>query len=101
VGEVAGLAAKPRKSVYISTMNIRLPPDQQKWLEAQVAAGLFGSVDEAVSAAVADFMAANGNDFAWARPYVDEARAAAARGEVVPLDEALDDIDSHLASLRR
>lgn len=82
-------------------MNIRLPPDQQKWLEAQVAAGLFGSVDEAVAAAIADFMVASGDDLSWARPYIEEARAAAARGEVVPLDEALDDIDTHLASLQR
>jgi hypothetical protein len=33
--------------------------------------------------------------------YVDEARAAAARGEVVPLDDALADIDAHLAALKR
>ncbi len=82
-------------------MNIRLPPNQQKWLEEQVAAGRFGSVDDAVAIAVADLMAINDDDLAWAKPYVDEARAAAARGETVPLDDALADMDAHLATLKR
>jgi antitoxin ParD1/3/4 len=82
-------------------MNIRLPAEQQKWLEEQVAAGRFDSVEGAVAVAVADLMAVDGDDLAWAKPYVDEARAAAARGEVVSLDEALTDIDAHLASLKR
>jgi len=82
-------------------MNIRLPPTQQAWLEAQVAAGKFNSVDDAVAVAVADLMAINDDDLAWAKPYVDEGRAAAARGEVVSLDDAVADIDSHIAKLKR
>jgi antitoxin ParD1/3/4 len=82
-------------------MNIRLPTNQQKWLEEQVAAGRFDSVDDAVALAVADLMAIDGDDLTWAKPYVDEARAAAARGEVVPIDDALADIDAHLATLKR
>ena len=82
-------------------MNIRLPPTQQAWLEAQVAAGKFSSVDDAVAVAVADLMAINDDDLAWAKPYVDEGRAAAARGEVVSLDDAVADIDSHIAALKR
>jgi antitoxin ParD1/3/4 len=82
-------------------MNIRLSPDQQAWLEAQVAAGRFSSVDDAVAIAVADLMAINDDDLAWAKPYVDEARAAAVRGEVVSLDDALADIDAHIAALKR
>jgi Arc/MetJ-type ribon-helix-helix transcriptional regulator len=39
---------------YIYPMNINLPGNQQKWLEEQVAAGRFGSVDDAVAVAVAD-----------------------------------------------
>jgi hypothetical protein len=34
------------------------------------------------------------------RPYLDEARAAEARGEVVSLEEAIADIDAHVASLK-
>jgi antitoxin ParD1/3/4 len=82
-------------------MNIRLPPDQQAWLEAQVAAGRFNSVDDAVAVAIADLMAIGGDDLAWAKPYVDQARAAAAQGEVVSVDEAIADIDAHIAKLKR
>jgi Arc/MetJ-type ribon-helix-helix transcriptional regulator len=82
-------------------MTITLPPGLQKWLEAQVAAGRFSSVDDAIAVAVADLMAIDEDNLAWAKPYVDEARAAAARGEVVPLDDALADIDACLATLKR
>ncbi len=82
-------------------MTITLRPDQQKWLEEQVAAGRFLSVDDAVAIAVADLIEAADNDLAWAKPYVEEAQAAAARGEAVSLEDALTDIDVHLASLKR
>ncbi len=82
-------------------MNIRLPADQQEGLEQQVAAGRFNSVEDAVAVAVADLMATEGDDLTWAKPYVEEARAAAARGEVVPLDDAIADIDGHLTTLKR
>ena len=87
--------------VYLNHMNIRLRPDQQAWLEAQVAAGHFGSVDDAVALAVSDLMAIGDDDLAWAKPYVDEGRAAAARGEVVSLDDATADVDAHIAALKR
>src|SRR5262245_49408120 len=51
-------------------MNVTLPREQQKWLEAQVAAGQFTSIDEAMATAVADLMAMHADDFAWAEPYV-------------------------------
>jgi antitoxin ParD1/3/4 len=82
-------------------MTITLPPGLQKWLEAQVAAGRFSSVDDAIAVAVADLMAIDEDNLAWAKPDVDEARAAAARGEVVPLDDALADIDACLSTLKR
>jgi len=82
-------------------MNIKLPANQKKWLEEQVAAGRFGSIDDAVALAVADLMGTGDDDLAWAKPYVDEARAAAARGETGPLDDAGADIDAHLAALKR
>ncbi len=41
-------------------MNVKLPKDQQKWLEAEVAAGRFASIDEAVALAVADLMMLDG-----------------------------------------
>jgi hypothetical protein len=49
---------------------------------------------------IAERMALDADDFAWARPYVGEARAAALRGEIVPVDDAVADIDAHLATLK-
>jgi hypothetical protein len=81
-------------------MNIFLPPEQERWLNARIAEGQFTSPDAAVQQMIAERMAFEADDFAWARPYVDEARAAVMRGEVVPLDDAIADIDAHLATLK-
>ena len=68
-------------------MNITLTPEQQKWLETEVAAGHFDSIDDAVAAAVAGLMTLSGDDLAWAKPYVEQARASVARGNVISGDE--------------
>jgi len=81
-------------------MNIKLPPEQEQWLNARVADGEFASPEAAVQQMIADRMALESDDFAWAKPYLDEARAAVARGEVVSLEEAIADIHAHLASLK-
>ena len=69
-------------------MTIQLSPEQQQWLEAQVAAGNFSSLEEAVAVAIADLMATTEDDLDWAKPLVDEAIAELDRGEGVPADEA-------------
>lgn len=69
-------------------MTITLTPDQQRWLEAEVAAGRFPSVEAAVRLAIDHFMPSDLDDLSWAKPFVDEARAGAARGEVMTIDEA-------------
>jgi antitoxin ParD1/3/4 len=81
-------------------MNVKLPPEQQKWLEGQVAEGHFASIDDALSAAVADVMAIHRDDLAWAKPYVEEARASVARGDVLSGDEYFKRLDDRLAALR-
>jgi Arc/MetJ-type ribon-helix-helix transcriptional regulator len=81
-------------------MNIKLSPEQAQWLEARIADGQFASPEEAVRQIIAERMALEADDFAWAKPHVDEPRPAVARGEVVSLDEALADIDAHVASLK-
>jgi Arc/MetJ-type ribon-helix-helix transcriptional regulator len=81
-------------------MNIKLPPEQEQWLKARVADGQFDSPEAAVRQMIADHMALEAEDFAWAKPYVDAARASVKRGEVVSLDEAIADIDVHLTSLK-
>jgi Arc/MetJ-type ribon-helix-helix transcriptional regulator len=65
-------------------MNISLPKEQLEWLEAEVAAGHFSSIDEALSLAVAELKSLHENDLAWAKPYVDEARGpSCSRGNTV------------------
>jgi antitoxin ParD1/3/4 len=81
-------------------MNIKLPPDQEQWLNARVADGEFASPEAAVQRMISDRMALETDDLAWAKPYVDEARAAIARGEFVSLEDAIADIDAQIASLK-
>jgi antitoxin ParD1/3/4 len=68
-------------------MNIVLPRDQQEWLQARVASGEFASIEEAVQRVIAERMALETDDMAWAKPYVDEGMAALARGDVLTLEE--------------
>ncbi|HKA71610.1 MAG TPA: hypothetical protein VKE26_07385 [Xanthobacteraceae bacterium] len=82
-------------------MNVTLPPEQQKWLEAQVAAGQFASIDEALATAVADLMAMHTDDFAWAKPYVDQARASVARGDVLSGEEYFKQLNAQIEILLR
>jgi hypothetical protein len=83
-------------------MTIILTPADHAWLAQQVAAGHFPSLEAALSAAVAELKARDSApDLAWAKPLVDESRAAVARGEGVPLDEAFKHWDDTLVRLRR
>ena len=68
-------------------MNIVLPPAQQKWLEARIAKGEFASAEDAVQQMIAERMAIETDDLAWAKHYVDEARTAAADGDVMTVEE--------------
>lgn len=80
-------------------MNITLSPEQQHWLEAQVAAGRFASIEQAIGVAVADLKSINTDNLAWAKPYVDSARASVARGEVIGGEEFLKRLDTKLQAL--
>ena len=83
-------------------MTITLTPEQQKWLETQVAAGRFVSIEEAVRLAVAELMLpVDTSDLSWAKPYLDEARASLARGEGVPADAVFAEIEARLEKRRR
>jgi Arc/MetJ-type ribon-helix-helix transcriptional regulator len=82
-------------------MNIKLPSDQQKWLEEQVKAGHFASLDEAIAAAVDDLRVSQiDDDLSWAKPYVDEALEQMRRGEVVSGQEFFDRMQAKLNRLR-
>jgi Arc/MetJ-type ribon-helix-helix transcriptional regulator len=79
---------------------ITLTPEQQRWLESEVAAGRLPSVEDAVRMAVADFKAINTDDLRWAKPYVAEARQSVKRNEVVSGEEFLKKLDDRLNDLR-
>jgi len=87
-------------------MTVTLTPDQQKRLEAAVAAGQFSSVEEAVRCAVERMMLAQEaedaeyGDLSWVKPYLDEARAEIARGETISLEEFNAHVEKRLAKLR-
>jgi antitoxin ParD1/3/4 len=83
-------------------MNITLPREQQEWLEAQVRAGAYESIDEAVASIVAEYrqlgLGPDGLD--WAKPLVDEARAAIERGDYLTLKEHRARMDDLIKSFR-
>ena len=72
-------------------MGIILTPEQEAWLQARVASGDFASIEEAarqlLDERIAERMAEETDDLAWANPYVDEALADIERGELISLDE--------------
>jgi antitoxin ParD1/3/4 len=86
----------------MGTMSITLPREQQEWLEAQVRYGAYDSVEDALASIIAQQMVLDiDDDLAWAKPLVDEGRAAIERGEGMTLEEHLRHIDAKLESLKR
>jgi antitoxin ParD1/3/4 len=79
---------------------VKLTSAQEVWLEAQVAAGHIPSVDDAVRSAVADLMTISNDDLAWAKPYVDEARASVARGDVSTGEVVLARLGERISQLK-
>lgn len=82
-------------------MTITLPPEQQEWLEAQVKAGYYDSIEEAVASIVAEHMHLEVDDLAWAKPLVDEAIASLDRGEGMTLEEYRARMDERFGKLKR
>ena len=80
-------------------MTISLTPAQLAWLEAQVRAGKFASVEDGVRTAVELLMPPDLQSLDWARPFLDEARASVARGESVNLDEFRRTMTQHIERL--
>ena len=72
-------------------VNIRLKPDTEEWLKAQVAEGRFESIEDAVELLVAEDRVAQARldamDLSWAKPYIDEGLAAIEAGDVIPAEE--------------
>ena len=74
-------------------MNIRLKPDTEEWLKAQVAEGRFESIEQAVELLLGDSRrdqeALDTTDLSWAQPYIDKGLADADAGRVRPAEEVL------------
>ena len=71
-------------------MNIRLKPDAEAYLKAQVASGRFASVEEAIDALTRDDEVAQAEldaaDLSWAKPYIDKGMADVEAGRTVSAD---------------
>ena len=70
-------------------MSITLKPEQEKFIQEQVARGRFKSANEVLAQALILLEQKYREDEAWredVREKVDEARAEVARGEVLPLE---------------
>jgi antitoxin ParD1/3/4 len=84
-------------------MTITPTADQEASLSALVAAGDFASIEEAARALLDERLAEReieGDDFAWAKPFIDEAEADIARGNVLTLEEHRARMAARLAALR-
>lgn len=81
-------------------MSIILPAEHKTWLDAQVAAGHFASVQEAIAVAIADLKAASEDDLTWAKPLVEEARRSVAAGDSISGDEFVAELEIKAAALR-
>jgi antitoxin ParD1/3/4 len=72
-------------------MNIRLKPDTEEWLKAQVAEGHFESVEEAVETFLNESRrhqaAIDAADLSWAQPYIEKGLADLEAGRVHPAEE--------------
>jgi antitoxin ParD1/3/4 len=86
-------------------MTITLTAEQQARLEAYVARGDFPSVEDAARQLIEERLTERAieeeDDLAWAKPYVDEALAAVARGDVMTLEEHKRRTAALLAALKR
>jgi antitoxin ParD1/3/4 len=71
-------------------MQISLTSEQQAWIDARVARGVFASAEEAVRQLLDDRIAElsiKEDDLAWAKPLVDEALAQVGRGEFLTRED--------------
>lgn len=68
-------------------MTISLTAEQQAWIAVHVAQGDFATSEEAARQLIDESIAGRAeierDELAWAKPYVDEALAEVARGEVM------------------
>lgn len=74
-------------------MFVNLKPNVGAILEAQVAAGLYVSVEEALTAAVLGVPPANVGDLSWAKPYLDAADEDIKNGRTISEEETFAELE--------
>jgi predicted transcriptional regulator len=71
-------------------VNIRLKPNAEAYLKAQVASGRFASVEDAIDALTRDDEIAQAEldaaDLSWTKPYIDKGMADFEAGRTVSAD---------------
>ncbi|MEQ1695522.1 MAG: hypothetical protein ABL901_06740 [Hyphomicrobiaceae bacterium] len=82
-------------------MRIELKPKIEALLQAQVAAGHFASIEDAITAAVLGVPLHDtaGTDLSWAVPYLDEADKAIAEERTTSEAEAFAEVERRLGKL--
>jgi antitoxin ParD1/3/4 len=82
-------------------MNITLKPEQEKLIQQQVALGRFRSTDEALDRAL-QLLHEEYNEvwIAEVQAKVDEAKVSAERGEVLPLDVVMTNLQDKFRQAR-
>ena len=82
-------------------MLIELNPRIEALLKAQVAAGHYASIEDALTAAVLGAPAGDDKlgDLSWARTHLDEADAAISEGRTHSEDEAFMDLERRFGKL--
>ncbi len=82
-------------------MLIELNPKIEALLKAQVKAGRFRSVEEAITAAVLGVPVLEDalGDLSWARPFIEEAEADIAAGRTYSEDEAYAELERRYGKL--
>ena len=86
-------------------MNIRLKPDTEEWLKAQVAEGRFESVEQILEVLVAEERSSqaklDATDLSWTKPYIDEGLADLDAGRVYPAEQVHAEIRALFARPKR
>ncbi len=83
-------------------MQISLTATQLDWIVAHVATGDYASPEDAVLHLLDERIAElEADDMGWAKPYVEEARAAVAQGDFQTLDQHRAHMAAVLGSLGR
>lgn len=85
-------------------MSITLTPSQEEWIRDRVASGAFASIEDAarqlIDDRIAEIRLLENDDMAWAKPFVDEAREAVARGDILTAEEHRSRNEKRLSVLR-